>query len=276
VRHEKLARGPGNDSHQDFSKPMISNADNSQSPVPQLAVSALPEHVAIIMDGNGRWAQHRGKPRLQGHRAGTTNLRRVMKAFAEYKIKYLTLYAFSTENWARPRNEVEGLFRILSEVIDREAQFLRDQGVKLRHLGTLEGLSPAMQQRVQRALEMTQSNSRMIVSIAFNYGGRAEILEAIRRIISDGLDPKDLDEAVFSRYLYTSGLPDPDLVIRTGGEVRLSNFLIWQTAYSEYYATTTFWPDFGKEDIQKALLAYSQRRRRYGGLTETDGADETD
>lgn len=215
----------------------------------------------------------RGKPRLFGHRAGTANLRLVIEGFAQYRIKYLTLYAFSTENWTRPKAEVRGLFRILSEVIDREARFLNEKGVMLRHLGTLEGLSPAMQQRVYRVLDLTKNNTGMVVSIAFNYGGRAEILEAVRKIIAEGLQPGQVDEASFAARLYTRGLPDPDLIIRTGGEVRLSNFLLWQTAYSEYYATKTFWPDFGKDDIEKALLAYSQRQRRYGGLDgQPDGA----
>ncbi|MEW6033834.1 MAG: polyprenyl diphosphate synthase [Chloroflexota bacterium] len=235
-------------------------------------LSPLPQHVAIIMDGNGRWARLRGLPRLQGHRAGTENLHRVIEAFAQYKVKYLTFYAFSTENWTRPESEVKGLFRILSEVIDREAKLLRDRGVKLRHLGTLDGLSPRMQQRVHRALDITKDNEAMTVSIAFNYGGRAEILEAVRRIVSQGMKPEDIDETLLANHLYTAGLPDPDLVIRTGGEVRLSNFLLWQSAYSEYYATPTFWPDFGKEDIERALLAYSQRRRRYGGLDPEETA----
>ncbi|MBI2857070.1 MAG: di-trans,poly-cis-decaprenylcistransferase [Chloroflexi bacterium] len=218
------------------------------------------------MDGNGRWAKMKGLPRLQGHRAGTENLHRIIGAFFERGIKYLTLYAFSTENWTRPRSEVAGLFRILAEVIDREAEALRDKGVQLRHLGTLDGLSDAMRKRVHRALDMTRDNDAMIVSVAFNYGGRAEILDAVRRIVAGGLRAEDIDEALFSQHLYTAGLPDPDLVIRTGGEVRLSNFLIWQTAYSEYYATSSYWPDFDREEIEKALLAYSQRRRRYGGL----------
>ncbi|MBI2853494.1 MAG: di-trans,poly-cis-decaprenylcistransferase [Chloroflexi bacterium] len=232
-----------------------------------IQLTTLPKHVAIIMDGNGRWAQLRGLPRLKGHRAGTDNLRRVIDVFSQYNIKCLTLYAFSTENWARPRAEVDGLLRILSDVIDRESAALRDRGVKLRHLGTLDGISSGIRERVRKALEITKDNSAMIVSIAFNYGGRAEILDAVRRIVAEGLRPEDIDEAVLSRHLYTAGLPDPDLVIRTGGEMRLSNFLLWQSAYSEYYSTPTFWPDFGKEDIDKALLAYSQRERRYGGLS---------
>lgn len=232
----------------------------------------MPRHVAIIMDGNGRWAQLRGKPRLQGHRAGTENLRRVIDILSEYKIKYLTLYAFSTENWSRPIAEVKGLFRILSDVIDREAQYLHDRGMRLRHLGTLEGLSPEMQRRVLQAVELTKDNARMTISVAFNYGGRAEILEAVRKMIASGLRPEDIDETKFRQYLYSSGLPDPDLVIRTGGEMRLSNFLLWQTAYSEYYATPTYWPDFGRDDIEKALLSFSQRQRRYGGLNPDNPA----
>ncbi|HLC22872.1 MAG TPA: polyprenyl diphosphate synthase [Dehalococcoidia bacterium] len=235
----------------------------------------MPRHVAIIMDGNGRWAKLRGLPRLQGHRAGTSNLHRVIELFAGYKIKYLTLYAFSTENWSRPKAEVRGLFRILSEVIDREAQLLHEKGVRLRHLGTVEGLSPGVQRRVQHALEMTKDNSSMTVSVAFNYGGRAEILEAVRKMIAKGMRPEEVDETTFAQCLYTAGMPDPDLVIRTGGEVRLSNLLLWQTAYSEYYATPTFWPDFDKEDADKALLAFSQRQRRYGGLNSDQSAGAT-
>lgn len=239
-----------------------------------LRLDPLPRHVAIIMDGNGRWARSRGLPRLQGHRAGTRNVRRVIEVFGEYHIKYLTLYAFSTENWSRPKAEVSGLFRILNEIIDREARMLREKGVQLRHLGTLEGISPDMRERVRRAVELTRSNDAMVLSVAFNYGGRAEILDAVRHMIDKGISSRDVTEAAFAQHLYTAGLPDPDLVIRTGGEVRLSNFLLWQTAYSEYYATPTFWPDFGREDIEKALLAYSQRQRRYGGIGSEKSEDE--
>jgi len=229
-------------------------------------ISHIPEHVAIIMDGNGRWAKQRGLPRLAGHRAGTENIRRVIECFTEHQVKYLTLFAFSTENWNRPSREVTGLLRILEEVIERETKKLHEKGVKLRHLGRLDGLSERLQQKLQRAIELTKDNTRMTLSLAFNYGSRAEIVDALKRILRQGISPESIDEALISSYLYTAGLPDPDLIIRTAGEMRLSNFLLWQAAYSEYYCTPTFWPDFDREEIEKALVAYSQRERRFGGL----------
>lgn len=240
-------------------EPLIARPDRER-------IEKLPQHVAIIMDGNGRWATQRGLRRLAGHRVGTENIRRVIEGFSEYKIPYLTLYAFSTENWARPKGEVRGLLRILGEVIERELSTLHEKGIRLRLLGRLDGLSPRLQSAIRNALELTKDNTAMTVSVAFNYGGRAEILDALRRILQDGVMPERIDESLLSNYLYTAGLPDPDLIIRTAGEMRLSNFLIWQAAYSEYYSTTVFWPDFDKEEIRKALLAYSQRQRRFGGL----------
>ena len=231
-------------------------------------ISPLPRHVAIIMDGNGRWAQERGLPRLEGHRQGTENIRRVVSAFAKYGTKYLTLFAFSTENWNRPRPEVNGLFRLLAQVIDRETEDLHRREVKLKHVGRLDGLSPRLAKRVKQAVELTKDNTGMTLSVAFNYGGRAEVLDAVRSLLSRGITPADLDEDIFRRYLYTPDLPDPDLIIRTGGEVRVSNFLIWQAAYSEYYFTPAYWPDFGDEEMEKALLAYSQRQRRFGRVPE--------
>jgi len=222
--------------------------------------------VAVIMDGNGRWARQRGLPRLRGHEAGTENIRRVIRAFAEHGVRYLTLFAFSTENWRRPKSEVQGLFRILRRVIEREVDSLHREGVCLRHLGRLDGLSPSLQRAVSRAVELTRNNTAITVSIAFNYGGRAEILEAVKRLLQDGLSPEQVDEAVFSRCLYTAGLPDPDLVIRTAGEMRLSNFLLWQSAYAEYYATEALWPDFNEAEVERALRAYARRQRRFGGL----------
>ncbi|NOQ43557.1 MAG: di-trans,poly-cis-decaprenylcistransferase [Dehalococcoidia bacterium] len=226
----------------------------------------MPNHVAIIMDGNGRWAEKRGLPRLAGHSAGTDNVRRVIKCFNDYDVKYITIYAFSTENWSRPQREVQGLMRIMEDVIDREAENLHKDGVKLIHLGNLDGISEKLKQKLQYAIKLTEDNSRGTLCIAFNYGGRAEIIDAIKRIIRDGILPNEIDEALISYYLYTINLPDPDLIIRTGGEMRLSNFLIWQAAYSEYYATPTLWPDFGPEEIEQALIAYSERERRFGGL----------
>lgn len=229
-------------------------------------IKHIPNHVAIIMDGNGRWAKERGLPRLAGHRAGTDNIRRAIKCLADYEVKYITLFAFSTENWSRPRREVQGLMRIMVEVIDRETANLHKDGVKILHLGHLDGLSERLQQKVQYAIELTKHNTRCTLCIAFNYGGRAEVVDAVRRILRDGITSDNIDEALISRYLYTTDLPDPDLIIRTGGEMRLSNFLIWQAAYSEYYATPILWPDFGPEEIERALIAYSERERRFGGL----------
>ncbi len=230
------------------------------------AIYTLPQHVAIIMDGNGRWAQQRGLRRLEGHRAGTDNVRRVIKCFHQRGIKYLTLYAFSTENWLRPRSEVRGLFNLLGRVIDSEAQALHRAGVQIRHLGKLEGLSSRLQRQIQRCVDMTKGNTDMTVCIAFNYGGRAELVDAVRGIAQDGIPSQQIDEALIDRYLYTAGLPDPDLIIRTAGEMRLSNFLIWQAAYSEYYFTPTLWPDFNEAEVETALVAYSQRQRKFGGL----------
>ncbi len=226
----------------------------------------LPNHIAIVPDGNGRWAERRGLPRLSGHRAGADNMRRMVKYLNEYPIKYLTLYGFSTENWTRPEEEVRCLFQILEEFIDKCAQEIHEMGVQLRHVGRLNELPQSLQLAINRAVELTKNNTRMILNVAFNYGGRAEILDAVRRLLADGVKPQNIDEELFSNYLYSAGLPNVDLLIRTGDETRLSNFLIWQTAYSEYHFTTVLWPDFGKKDIDKALLSYSRRERRFGGL----------
>lgn len=218
------------------------------------------------MDGNGRWAKQRGLPRFAGHKAGTDNVHHVVERFNDYQVKYLTLYAFSTENWRRPDEEVNGLLRILAEMIDRETQALHKKNVRLFHLGRVESLPKDLQAKVHNAIELTKDNTGITLSIAFDYGGRAEILDAIRRIIKDGIPAEQITESLFSKYLYTPNVPEPDLIIRTAGEMRLSNFLIWQAAYSEFYITPTLWPDFGDADIEKALVAYSQRERRFGGL----------
>ena len=225
---------------------------------------AIPVHVAVIMDGNGRWAKQRRLPRLAGHRAGTENIRRVIEGFASAGVKYLTIYAFSTENWDRPSEEVHGLMDIIQDVIHREAQALHKQGVRLRHLGRLDRLSPQLKKAVCDAVELTKGNDFITLNVAFDYGGRAEILEAIRALVREGVPPEEIDEATLSSRLYTAGIPDPDLIIRTGGELRLSNFLLWQSAYSEYYCTPALWPDFNQEELEKALVAYSQRTRRFG------------
>ena len=225
-----------------------------------------PNHVAIIMDGNGRWAERRGLPRLKGHQAGITRIRSIVKCLNEHQIKYLTLYSFSTENWNRPEDEVAGLFHLLEEAIDKEIPELHKQGVRLRHLGRLEELPQGLQLAINRADELTKNNTKITLSFAFNYGGRTEILDAIRRLMAEGNSPQDLDEKLFNSYLYTAGLPDVDLVIRTGGELRISNFLMWQAAYSEYYFTKVLWPDFSKKQFERALLSYSRRQRRFGRL----------
>ncbi len=230
----------------------------------RLSLSKIPRHVAIIMDGNGRWARERGLPRLAGHRAGTENLRRIIEACVEFGIQYLTIYAFSTENWARPRDEVEGLMDIMEEVIDREVPRLHEQGVQIRHLGKMEGIRPELQKKLREAVELTRNNTRLVLNVALNYGGRDEIVQAIRKMMRDGLSPEEVTEERVAQYLYTAGLPDPDLIIRTSGEYRMSNFLLWQSAYAEWYFTPVYWPDFDKEELRKALEEYARRQRRFG------------
>jgi len=224
----------------------------------------IPAHVAIILDGNGRWARARGLPRNAGHRAGVENLRPVLEACGEFGIKYLTDYAFSTENWSRPADEVQGLMNILEDVIDRELSELHENGVQLRHLGRLDRLRPALQEKVLNAIEQTKNNNRISLNIAWNYGGRSEMVRAIQKIIEDGVTPVDINEELVSEYLYTAGLPDPDLIIRTSGEQRVSNFLLWQGAYAELYVTPTYWPDFGRDELLDALKDYASRERRFG------------
>jgi undecaprenyl diphosphate synthase len=236
------------------------------SPPAKEKITHFPSHIAIIMDGNGRWAKRRGLSRLEGHHAGVKNLRSAIEYFNQLKLKYLTVYGFSTENWKRPEEEIAGLLALLEETIDKETNKLHQKGVKIRHLGRIDELSPSLQQAIKKAVELTKNNTGMTFSFAFNYGGRSEILDAVRQAIAEGVPPQNIDEKLFNSYLYTADLPEVDLVIRTAGELRLSNFLIWQTAYSEYYFTKVLWPDFGKREIDKALLAYSQRQRRFGGL----------
>ncbi len=226
----------------------------------------LPHHVAIIMDGNGRWAEERGLSRLAGHLAGLERARATIKYLNNKHLKYLTLFGFSTENWSRPQDEVSNILRIFTEIIDQEALAFHEQGIRLRHLGRLAELPPDLQKSIMQAIELTKDNIGMTFSLAFNYGGRAEILDAMRQILTQNIPPQNIDEKLFGKYLYTADIPDVDLLIRTGGELRLSNFLIWQSVYSEYYFTDVFWPDFDEKEIDKALLAYHQRQRRFGGL----------
>ncbi len=238
----------------------------------EIRLEHVPRHVAIIMDGNGRWARARGLPRLAGHRAGTENIRPILEACVEFGIDILTIWAFSTENWRRPETEVRGLLRILQRMIRRELQELHKQGVKLRHLGRLDRLPDRLQQQVLDAIEMTKDNDRIVLNVGFDYGGRAEIVQAAQRIIRDGIPAEEVNEDLFSSYMYTAGQPDPDLIIRTGGELRTSGFMLWQSAYAEYYVTSTFWPDFGREELYEALLAFDQRDRRFGGINDDYGS----
>jgi undecaprenyl diphosphate synthase len=224
-------------------------------------------HLAIIMDGNGRWATKRHLPRLAGHKAGVNALRRLLEYAVDEHIEMLSVYAFSTENWGRPRIEVEGLMRLFWETIRSDIEKLHREGVRLRHLGRLQDLSPDIQQAVQDSVELTRNNTRIGLNVCFNYGGRAELVDAIRQIIADGRTPDSITEELISSYLYTRDLPDPEMVIRTAGEMRVSNFLLWQSAYSEYYATPTLWPDFGQEDLCAALESFRQRQRRFGRLS---------
>jgi undecaprenyl diphosphate synthase len=221
----------------------------------------------MIMDGNGRWALSRGLPRLAGHKAGTENLRRVTRSPVEFGIKYLTIYAFSTENWGRPLEEVRGLMFILEDVLQNELDELHKEGVQLRHMGRLERLPGRLQEQVLDAVELTRNNDRLILNVAFNYGGRDEIINAIQHIMKDGVPADEVTDELVSRYLYTKGVPDPDLIIRTSGELRVSNFLIWQAAYSEWYVTPTYWPDFDKEEYRRALETFAGRDRRYGKIS---------
>ena len=225
-----------------------------------------PAHIAIIMDGNGRWAQRRHLPRLAGHRAGVRNIHRIVRACVDLGVQTLTVYAFSTENWGRPQDEVNGLMALFADASERETRNLHRNGVRVCHVGTMEGVSRHLQEAIERAVHLTRYNTRLTLNVAFNYGGRAEIVNAIKRIVADGIPPEQIDETIVSRYLYTADLPDPDLVIRTAGEMRLSNFLLWQAAYSEYYATPTLWPDFGAKDLQAAVEAFSARHRKFGKL----------
>jgi len=220
------------------------------------------------MDGNGRWAQERGLPRLGGHKAGTENIRRVIQTFADYGVKYLTIYAFSTENWSRPNAEVTGLWELLEQVIQRELKQLQQNGVRLLHIGRRDRLAPRLLKSIDQAVGMTKNNTGLTLIVALDYGGRAEIVDAVRRMIRDGKSAEEIDEDALASYLYSAGTPDPDLVVRTAGEMRLSNFLNWQSAYAEYYTTPTYWPDFDEEEIRRALEAYSLRERRFGGISE--------
>jgi undecaprenyl diphosphate synthase len=231
-------------------------------PLPSLAVK--PQHVAIIMDGNGRWASQRGLSRSEGHRAGAEAIRPVISRLAEHEVPILTLFGFSTENWGRPQTEIDTILKLGADFIDNYLDELNEHGIRVVHLGGTDRLPIWLRRRVRKAVEATAGNDRMQVNLAFNYGGRDEIVEAVRSIVADGLRPQDVTQEAIEQRLTTAGLPDVDLLVRTGGEQRVSNFLVWQSTYAEYYFTDRFWPDFDASAVDAALVEFARRQRRFG------------
>ncbi|MSQ05824.1 MAG: di-trans,poly-cis-decaprenylcistransferase [Dehalococcoidia bacterium] len=241
------------------------STDPSQPAAP--GATKAPRHVAIIMDGNGRWAKKRGLPRLAGHREGVGRIQKVLETLDARGVQHVTLFAFSTENWNRPPGEVQGIMDLLSLALKQQTCQLHEKNVRVIHLGSVDQLSPALRQGVAEAQKLTCDNTGVTLNVAFNYGGRDEILEAVRRIIRDQIPPEAVDQRLFSSYLYSAHSPDPDLIIRTGGELRISNFLLWQSAYSEYYHTPTLWPDLEAAELEQALETFASRQRRFGNVT---------
>lgn len=252
---------------------VTSRTESSQTGLPLPDLTSRPRHVAVIMDGNGRWAKARGLGRSEGHRAGAEAIRPVIERLAKHGVEVLTLFGFSTENWGRPRPEVQTILRLGGEFIDLYLEELHQRGVQLRHLGDPERLPGALQKKVRQAVERTAHNDRMIVNLAFNYGGRADIVEAVQRLVREGVPAEQITEDAITSRLATAGLPEPDLLIRTGGERRVSNFLVWQSTYSEYYFTDLQWPDFDAAAVDAALLEYAQRRRRFGRVADDRSED---
>jgi len=246
----------------------------------EIDFSRLPRHIAIIMDGNGRWAQKRRLPRVAGHRAGIASVRDVVEASARLGLEVITLYAFSKENWKRPRLEVDTLMELLREYLRRELDMLLKNDIRFRVIGNVEELSPIVREDLERGMSATSSNGGLIFNIALSYGGRAEIVEACRRIVQEvrdgAIEPSAIDETAFARHLYTAGIPDPDLLIRTSGELRVSNFLLWQIAYAEIWVTETLWPDFRRRELFRAVVDFQKRDRRYGGVRTPEGSGQTE
>ncbi len=243
----------------------------------KLDLTRLPRHVAVIMDGNGRWAQKRHLPRIAGHRSGTQSARTTIETCARLKIEALTLYAFSVENWRRPKTEIDFLMALLREYLRKEMPLIQKNEIRMRFLGRLDELPAAVQKDAREAMEKTAGNKGMVLCVALNYGGRAEIVDAMNAILSERnghAAPNKVTEEQLSRHLYTEGLPDPDLLIRTSGDMRVSNFLLWQIAYAEIFVTETLWPDFNRARLLEALLEFQKRERRYGGIGEGEPSDE--
>lgn len=231
---------------------------------PQL--HSVPTHVGLIMDGNGRWAKARGLPRLAGHRAGTENIREIVKASVDFGVKAISLYAFSTENWGRPEKEVAGLMTIFSDVFEKELTELHKQNVRVVHIGRKEGIPATILKKIVNGEEVTKNNDALTLCLAFNYGGRDEIRYAIQKIIKEGIPSDDVTDDLISSYMFTNGIPDPDFIIRTSGEKRTSNFLVWQSVYAEWYFPDVFWPDFKRDEYYQALKVYAERNRRFGKI----------
>ena len=231
----------------------------------------VPRHIAVIMDGNGRWAKKRGLPRLLGHRQGTENLRRIIKACVRAGVRYLTIYAFSTENWGRPQDELKGLMQIFNDAFVNEISELVREGVRILHIGQREGIPADLLNKIDQAVERSEDNRRLILSVGLNYSGQNEIMHAVRKIVASSVAPEEVTESLISENLFTAGTPDPDLVIRTSGEYRISNFLLWQSAYAEWDFPETLWPDFGVEELYASIERYAKRDRRFGKLSANDG-----
>ncbi len=247
----------------DFIKP----GTEEESIVKEIDFARLPKHVAIIMDGNGRWAKKRHLPRIEGHRAGSKSVQEVVETCARIGIKYLTLYAFSKENWKRPKREISTLWKLLKDYLKREDKVLVKNNLRLKVIGQREDIPADVLSELKRVEELTKNNARMTIVLALNYGGRAEIVDAVKKILMDKtIEPASLNEETFSSYLYTSGIPDPDLLIRTSGEQRISNFLLWEIAYSEIWITPQLWPDFRRKHILQALVEFQKRERRFGDI----------
>ena len=235
-------------------------------------LAQVPRHVAIIMDGNGRWAEQRGMPRLAGHREGVNAIPKVVDALAQRGVQFLTIYAFSTENWSRPTPEVEGIIQLLHETLQRETDRFNRKNVRVVHIGNADRLSPEIRNAVERIQDETSGNTGLVLNVAFDYGGRQEILAAVKALIREGVSPEGVTEEVFGRHLFTAHSPDPDLIIRTGGELRISNFLLWQSAYSEYFHTPVLWPDLDEAELDRALASYGNRQRRFGNVIPDTGS----
>ncbi len=255
-------------------KGFIKPGSEEESLANQLDLSHLPRHVAVIMDGNGRWAKKKNLPRVEGHRAGAKSVREVVETSSRIGIKFLTLYAFSKENWKRPEREVRTLWKLLEDYLRKEDKVLVKNQFRLRIIGQREAIPASVRKELERVEELTKDFNRLTIILALNYGGRDEIVDAVKRVVRDkDCDIETLDEKKFSHYLYTNNIPDPDLLIRTSGELRISNFLLWQIAYSEIWITPVFWPDFRKKQLLQALVDYQKRERRFGDIYPHESSD---